>query len=111
MLYANTGLLGILTFTYQQKMLSLIIGTSLLGAVICIIWIKIIILSQFYYERWQRDADALVESEPELKEIIKGRLNPRTHIEGKPALKIPTKHASFYSLIVPISFLYAGFQC
>lgn len=104
MLYANTGLFGIVTVMYQQKALSLIIGTSLLGATICMVWMKMISLSSFYYERWQRDADALIDSDPKLREFIRGRLNPRIYIEGKPEMKIPKRHASFYSLVVPISF-------
>ena len=54
-------------------------------------------LSSFYYQRWQMDSDSLIASDEELKEIVRGRINPRV---AQPK----GWTASYYSAILPIFF-------
>lgn len=98
LLYASTGLVGILSFAIDNESKRIIIGIGVIGIILSLVWIQMICLSSYYYQRWQMDADCLIKSEEILEEFIKGRLAPR--------LESPTKFpASTYGKIIPIIFL------
>jgi len=98
MLYANTGLIAILSFAIQRKLNAVISGCSIIGLILSIIWIQMIRLSSYYYQRWQLDADFLISSDDCLNEIVHGRIEPR--------LSKPTKiSASQYGLALPFTFI------
>jgi hypothetical protein len=75
MLIASTGLVGILTFSLKEKLIQLTIGCSLMGIIFAITWLYIIKLSQFYYNRWQFDADDLIRNDINLSKIVRGRID------------------------------------
>jgi ABC-type anion transport system duplicated permease subunit len=100
MLYASTGLVGILSFALEQQLKSIAVGCAILGLIFALVWIQLIRLSSYYYQRWQMDADYLVSKDEKLSEIVRGRINPR--------LKQPVKGtASKYAMVLPISFAIA----
>ncbi|MFH0909073.1 MAG: hypothetical protein V1929_09950 [bacterium] len=98
MLFASTGLIAILAFALEKQLLWLIYATSILGIVFAVVWIQIMRLSRYYYDRWQLDADALVRSDDELREWVRGRIDPR--------LSKPTRpRATTYAAALPVAFL------
>lgn len=97
MLYASTGLVGILAFSIEKGFNFVTLCTSLIGLALAIVWFQMIKLSGFYYQRWQKDADFLVSSDEELKNIVRGRISPRIIAPQGWA-------ASQYGMIVPIVF-------
>lgn len=98
MLYASTGLFAIFAFSVKQNMDAVALGCAVFGVILSVCWFQIICVSNFYYERWQCDADYIVSEDGELSSIIRGRSSPRTPTT-------PIIHASKYSLVVPITFL------
>lgn|GEM_PF-2949191 len=100
MLYASTGLVGILSFALEKQLKSIAWGCTILGLIFSLVWVQIMRLSSYYYQRWQMDADYVVNSDDKLRETIRGRINPR--------IKPPTKwSASRYAMMLPISFAIA----
>ena len=97
MLLASTGLVAILSFALEKKLFWVIYGSSAVGVILAIVWVQIIQLSQFYYQRWQHDADELVKSENEFSKWVRGRINPRVEQPSRFS-------ASMYAIIVPITF-------
>lgn len=105
MLYVNTGLLGIVTFAIEKNQSAMILGCSLVGIVISIIWIQIIRLSRYYYRIWKVDANELIRKDAELSEIIKGHIDPRVeHPKYAPGV------ASSYAIAIPVCFLFLWFM-
>ena len=98
MLYTNTGLVAILAYALENKSTGLIVGIAVVGVIMSIVWVQMIRLSSYYYQRWQIDADQLVQSDKYLSEVIRGRLNPRLE---KPA----NWSASTYGKIIPFIFI------
>jgi len=98
LLYASTGLVGILSFAIDNESKRIVIGIGVIGIILSFVWIQMIRLSSYYYQRWQMDADYLIKSEEILEEFIKGRTAPRL----EPPTKFP---ASTYGKIIPIIFL------
>lgn len=97
MLYASTALVGILSFALKEHLFSVVIGCALIGVVFSVIWLQMIRLSQFYYKRWQLDADELIKNDDNLQNLIRGRIDPR--------ISPPVKWtASEYAMIVPMAF-------
>ena len=102
MLYTSTGLIGIMTFSLEKQpnpsgIRWLSLGCAIIGFIISIVWIQIFRLSRHYYLRWQEDADHLISTDENLKQMIRGRINPRT--------KIPSKiTASQFGMMIPIVF-------
>jgi len=97
MLYASTGLTGIVAFAVEQQSRPIRLGCAIIGLVLALVWIQMIRLSGYYYQRWQMDADHLVSSDESLKQVVRGRINPR--------LSPPSKWAaSEYGMVIPILF-------
>lgn len=101
MLYTSTGLMGIMTFSLENQSSSnirwLSLGCAVIGFVIAIVWMQIFRLSRYYYSRWQEDADYIVLSDENIKQVVRGRINPR--------IKSPSKlTASQYGMLIPIMF-------
>ena len=97
MLYASTGLVGILSFAFKEEQIFIVMGCAVVGIVFSIVWLQIIQASQFYYKRWIIDADELIKSDDEFRSLIRGRIKPR--------IPSPTKWvASKYAMIVPVIF-------
>lgn len=96
-LYASTGLLGILAFAVERGNDVIPVFTAGFGLLLSVVWLQTIRLSSFYYQRWQTDADYLISQDEHLKEIVRGRLAPRVE-------KPRGWTASKYSMLVPIGF-------
>lgn len=97
LLYASTGLLGILAFAIEGKNKTISLFCALFGLLLAAVWFQTIRLSSFYYERWQLDVDHLVSSNKDLKELIRGRLEPRLP-------KPKGWSASKYFTVIPVGF-------
>ena len=98
MLYASTGLVGILSFALKEDIYFIVVGCSLIGILFSIVWINILRISKFYYDRWQTDADKLIKDGDVLEDSIRGRINPR--------VSRPVKwDASKYAIFIPRAFL------
>ncbi len=105
MLYANTGMIAILSLILSSEFLSnrfafvFIVILSLVGIVSAIAWLKINSVSHYYEQRWRHDMDALTKSEETLKEWVRGRSDPRI------SWPFPKKSGLFYFNILPYLFL------
>ncbi|MBT9147437.1 MAG: hypothetical protein DDT32_01192 [Syntrophomonadaceae bacterium] len=98
MLIASTGLIAILGYSIDKHIIWVSYAVSILGVVLALVWLQIHRLSQFYYQRWQLDADEIVKSDAEFAEWIRGRLAPRI---ARPS----NISASGYANILPVAFL------
>jgi len=96
-LYANTGLIAILSLIWSISFSLLLIIPSALGVITSIAWLKINAVSHFYEHRWHRDMEELIKSDDMLSEWVRGRNRPR----------IPRPHKSGLCLfnLVPFAFL------
>lgn len=70
MLYVNTGLLGVASFSIEKKQTAMVLGCAFVGIIISLVWFQIIRLSHYYYKIWRVDADELIRNDPDLCEII-----------------------------------------
>ena len=97
LLYASTGLLGILTFAVTRSSKGFSVFVALFGLLLSFVWLQMIRLSSYYYQRWQADADHLISTDENIEAIVRGRVNPRI---PQPA----GWSASKYSTLVPLGF-------
>jgi hypothetical protein len=100
MLYVSTGLIGVLSFALERQLKSIALGCVILGFIFAIVWVQMLRLSSYYYQRWEMDADYLVSKDEKLSEFMRGRVNPRLKQPGKWT-------ASKYATMLPVSFAVA----
>lgn len=74
-LYADTGLLVILPLILDTGLFIAMLLPAFLGVAISISWLMVNNASYFYQNRWHADMEALIKSDENLSEWIRGRTN------------------------------------
>ena len=99
MLYANTGILAILTYALQSQRWINVALPSFMGVIMSYAWLKTNGASYYYEHRWHADMEAIIKSDKTLRTWVKGRNSPRI---AKP---FRNRSGMFYFNIVPTCFL------
>jgi hypothetical protein len=77
LLSVNTALLGIAALMLSAGNVALVALPALLGLATTYVWQRLNQLGQFYQDRWYTDMDALIASDAELRDWVRGRAQPR----------------------------------
>jgi L-amino acid N-acyltransferase YncA len=109
MLYANTGLLGIIAYSISTPNCWLATLVSLVGIPLSISWFCLIKLSYFYDHRWHADMEALIRSSPAIRKWLRGRILPRIKRPFRRTLPLieisPVVFLIFWLVILVLSVL------
>lgn len=95
MLYANTGLVAIVSLAATIKAPAIAILPSVLGLWCSIVWFRMGRLSYYYTHRWHADVMSLVASDEFLSEYVRARNNPRIDRPGSRFVRWSTVPVSF----------------
>lgn len=106
MLTLNAGLLAIVSFTVSNNMHGFSIGIAMLGLVVSVCWYRIVVLSQYYEERWRKDLAAVIDADPVLTVLLRSRSRLGARI-NKPIRGSSTGNAKF--LVVLAAGLWIAF--
>jgi uncharacterized membrane protein YbhN (UPF0104 family) len=73
----NAGLFVLVSVAIQNNIRWLVSIVSAFGVILAIVWYGITVISKFFEARWHKDMDAIVASDNELAEFVRGRSDPR----------------------------------